>query len=91
MSPEKVIDRRVVGVTVSQVLYLLYKDSIRVGDSVLDIEEGWVNTRLLVPRVTFPEKVVAGYATEPRGTPIEQSFQLGLVEQSFHITCIDET
>jgi len=31
-----------------------------VGLSVLTTDEGLVNTRLLVPRVTFPEKVVAG-------------------------------
>ena len=31
-----------------------------VGDSVLTTDEGLVNTRLLVPRVIFPEKVVAG-------------------------------
>ena len=31
-----------------------------VGESVLDTEEGLVNTILLVPRVIVPEKVVAG-------------------------------
>ena len=31
-----------------------------VRESVLTTDEGLVNTRLLVPRVTFPEKVVAG-------------------------------
>ena len=31
-----------------------------VGDRVLDTAEGLAKTTLLVPRVTFPEKVVAG-------------------------------
>ena len=31
-----------------------------VGESVLDTEEGLVNTILLVPRLILPEKVVAG-------------------------------
>ena len=30
------------------------------GERVLDIDEGLVNTRLLVPILIFPEKVVAG-------------------------------
>ena len=58
--PEKVVAGRVVGVTVNQVLYLLYRASSMVGLSVLTTDEVLVNTRLLVPRVTFPEKVVAG-------------------------------
>ena len=31
-----------------------------VGESVLETEEGLVNTRLFVPRLIVPEKVVAG-------------------------------
>ena len=58
--PEKVVAGRVVGVTVNQVLYLLYRASSMVGLSVLTTDEVLVNTTLLVPRVTFPEKVVAG-------------------------------
>ena len=58
--PETVVAGRVVGVTVNQVLYLLYRASSMVGLSVLTTDEVLVNTRLLVPRVTFPEKVVAG-------------------------------
>ena len=58
--PEKVVAGKVVGVAVSQVLYLLYRASNMVGLSVLTTDEVLVNTRLLVPRVTFPEKVVAG-------------------------------
>ena len=58
--PEKVVAGRVVGVTVNQVLYLLYRASSIVGLSVLTTDEVLVNTRLLVPRVTFPEKVDAG-------------------------------
>ena len=34
--------------------------SSMVGESVLDTEEGLVNTILLVPRLIVPEKVVAG-------------------------------
>ena len=56
--PEKVVAGRVVGVTVNQVLYLVYRASSLVGVRVLTAV--LVNTRLLVPRVTFPEKVVAG-------------------------------
>ena len=39
---------------------MVYRASSMVGDSVLDIDEGLVNTRLLVPILIFPEKVVAG-------------------------------
>ena len=53
----KVVEGRVVGVVVSQVVYLLNRASSMVGDSVLDTDEGLVNTRLLMPRVTSPEKV----------------------------------
>ena len=58
--PEKVVAGRVVGVTVNQALYLLYRASSMVGLSVLTTAEGLVNTRLLVPILIFPEKVVAG-------------------------------
>ena len=39
---------------------MVYRASSMVGDSVLDTAEGLVNTRVLVPILTFPEKVVAG-------------------------------
>ena len=39
---------------------MVYRASSMVGDSVLDTTEGLVNTRLLVPILIFPEKVVAG-------------------------------
>ena len=39
---------------------MVYRASSMVGDSVLDTAEGLVNTRLLVPILIFPEKVVAG-------------------------------
>ena len=58
--PEKVVAGRVVGVTVSQVLYLVHRASSKVGVRVLTTAEGLVNTKLLAPKVTFPEKVVAG-------------------------------
>ena len=45
---------------VNQVVYLLYRASSMVGESVLEIKEGLVNTILLVPRLIVPEKVVAG-------------------------------
>ena len=59
-SPVKVVEGRVVGVVVNQVVYLLNRASSMVGESVLDTEEGLVNTRLFVPRLISPEKVVAG-------------------------------
>ena len=59
-SPVKVVEGRVVGVVVNQVVYLLNRASSMVGDSVLETEEGLVNTILLVPRLMLPEKVVAG-------------------------------
>ena len=46
--PEKVVAGRVVGVTVNQVLYLLYKASRMVGVRILTAE--LVNFKLLVPR-----------------------------------------
>ena len=61
-----------VGVTVNQVLYLLYKEFSMVGVMVLTIDEGLVNTRLLVPRVRSPEKVVAGRVV---GTLLSQVLQ----------------
>ena len=39
---------------------MVYRASSMVGVSVLTTAEGLVNTILLVPKVTFPEKVVAG-------------------------------
>ena len=54
------MEGRVVGVVVNQVVYLLNRASSMVGESVLDTDEGLVNTRLLVPRLISPEKVVAG-------------------------------
>ena len=51
---------RVVGVVVNQVVYLLYRASSMVGECTLDTDEGLVNTRLLVPILILPEKVVAG-------------------------------
>ena len=59
-SPVKVVEGRVVGVVVNQVVYLLNRASSMVGESVLETEEGLVNTILLGPRLISPEKVVAG-------------------------------
>jgi len=59
-SPVKVVEGRVVGVVVNQVVYLLNRASSMVGERVLETDDGLVNTRLFVPRLIVPEKVVAG-------------------------------
>ena len=57
--PVKVVEGRVVGVTVSQLLYLLYRASSMVGVRVLATAEGLVNTRLhtcnKAPVVSVPD------------------------------------
>ena len=49
--PEKVVAGRVVGVTVNQVLYLVYKASRMVGVRILTAE--LVNFKLFVPKSTL--------------------------------------
>ena len=62
--PEKVVAGRVVGVTVNQVLYLLYKASRMVGERILTAV--LVNFKLLVPRSMFaPERMMSPVKVAP--------------------------
>ena len=62
--PEKVVAGRVVGVTVNQVLYLVYRASKIVGVRILTAE--LVNFKLFVPRsILAAERMISPVKVEP--------------------------